>query len=95
MREEFNVGDLIQLTRPNDIDGIVLNKLAHEDHSKGSVADYVFDGDFAVILNIKEERIWDYNDGERVRHTYTLLSKNGIKGNVYCMQWWKKYIHET
>jgi hypothetical protein len=83
MREEFNVGDLIQLTRPDDIDGIVLNKLPDEDHSNGSVADYVFDGDFAVILNIKHESVWDY---------YTLLSKNGIKGNVYCMQWWKKVV---
>ncbi len=93
MREEFNVGDLIQLTRPNDIDGIVLNKLVDEDHSNGSVADYVFDGDFAVILNIKEERISDdYFGGEYIQHTYTLLSKNGIKGNVFCMQWWKKVV---
>jgi hypothetical protein len=91
MREEFNVGDLIQLTRPDDFDGIVLNKLDEEDHSNGSVADYIFNGDFAVILNIKHERIWDLRcHGEYIHHTYTLLSKNGIKGNVYCMQWWKK-----
>lgn len=34
----------------------------------------------------------EFNVGEYIHHTYTLLSKNGIKGNVNCIQWWKKVV---